>query len=187
MLWQGGSMATAAGDSQRPRWHLWRDRFWSTPFGTWIILNVTTHIDPLLLRLSGGRFTSGSMIGFPTLLLTTTGARSGKPRSRAVLYFVDGDNLVLIASRGGMARHPGWYHNLKAHPEVQVLLGSRSGAYLAREATADERARLWARARDVYRGFDAYEQRAGARQIPVVVLTFLAATFGRGSTKVNTA
>lgn len=168
-------MATTV-DSQRPRRHHWRDRFLSTRFGTWIILNISTYIDPILLGLSGGRFSAGNVFGLTSLLLTTTGARTGKPRSRAVLCVIDGDNLVLIASRGGMARHPGWYHNLKAHPEVQVLLGNRSGTYLAREATADERARLWARARDIYQGFDAYEQRAGARQIPVVVLTPHSAT-----------
>ncbi len=144
---------------------------WATRFGTWVILNIAATIDPILLRLSAGRFCSATMNGAPALLLTTTGARSGRPRSHALLYVRDGDSLVLVASAGGIPRNPGWYHNLKAHPQAQVVLGGCSRTYLAREATGDERTRLWAKLRELYEGIEAYKERAGSRQIPVMVLT----------------
>jgi deazaflavin-dependent oxidoreductase (nitroreductase family) len=163
-------MGTTALNTRRPWWKQWRDRFWSTRFGTWLIVTFNSRIDPLLLRLSGGRLSLGGMIGLPILLLTTTGAKTGKQRSRAVMYMADRDYLVLIASRGGLPRHPSWYHNLKANPEVGVLLGSRSGNYLARDTNRDERVRLWPQLMHVYAGFDTYQQRASMREIPVIVL-----------------
>lgn len=155
----------------RPWWRRLNDAFWSTRFGTWIILNIGSRSDPLLLRLSGGRLSSGTWAGKPVMLLTTTGAQSGKPRSVAVMYIADGNNLAIIGSRGGMLRHPGWVHNLRANPVAHVLLGKRSGTYITREASGPERERLWQRARQIYSGFDVYERRAGDRQIPVIVLT----------------
>ena len=105
------------------------------------------------------------------LLLTTTGAKSGRPRTVALLYFADGKDLVVIGSKGGHRRHPACYHNLLAHPRVTVYARGVRTERQAREVQGAERARLWARAVELYPGYATYQVRAGAREIPVVVLS----------------
>src|SRR4051794_41350634 len=83
---------------------------------TWFLVNVGNKIDPYLMRASGGRLKT--TFNAPTVLLTHTGARSGKKRTTPLAYFTDGDNAVLIASRGGHRDHPAWYHNVVANPEI---------------------------------------------------------------------
>jgi deazaflavin-dependent oxidoreductase (nitroreductase family) len=144
------------------------ERVASTRAGGWFFVEVGNRIDPFLLRKSGGRFSSG--MGQPVLLLTHTGARSGQRRETPLLYIKDGDNLVLIASKAGAEKNPAWYYNLKAHPDVEVLAPRRSGSYVAHEAEGAERERLWTKAADFYAGYDTYQDRAGARRIPVMVL-----------------
>ena len=144
------------------------ERFASSRPGGWFFLNVANRIDPTLLRLSRGRLSLA--VGQPVLLLTTRGARSGQPRSTPLLYGRDGDRLVLVASKAGSPQHPAWYRNLKASPEVEVIVRGRSGRYRAHEAEGEERERLWASAVEQYAGYDVYQGRAGTRRIPVVVL-----------------
>ncbi len=136
--------------------------------GAWYFVNVTSRIDPWLLKRTGGRLSS--IVGQPVLLVQHTGAKTGAARETPLVYTTDGPNIVLIASNGGAPRHPAWYHNLVAHPEVAVIAAGRSGRYLAREAQGDERERLWRLANDVYAGYDTYQARAGRRTIPVMVL-----------------
>jgi deazaflavin-dependent oxidoreductase (nitroreductase family) len=136
--------------------------------GGWFFVNVANRIDPALLRASRGRLSLA--VGQPVLLLTTRGARTGQPRSTPLLYGSDGDQLVLVASKAGSPQHPAWYRNLKANPQVDVIVHGRSGRYRAREAEGEERERLWASAVEQYAGYDVYQGRAGARRIPVVVL-----------------
>ncbi len=138
---------------------------------TWIILNIASRLDPLWLRVTQGWFSASNLLGFPALMLTTSGAKTGLARSVALVFFHDDDRLVIIASRGGLDRHPGWYHNLKAHPEADVLLDGHRSTYIAHEATGKERERLWTMACDDYSGYVIYQKRAGDRQIPVMVLT----------------
>ena len=144
------------------------DRIFQTRFGTWIAINVGQRIDPFLMRATRGRI----RISFtaPTILLTHTGAKSGKRRTTPLLYFTEGDKVVLIASKGGAPQHPAWYHNVKAHPEVEVSTDGRPERYIAREAEGDERARLWTLATRLYSGFEDYQARATNRRIPVIVL-----------------
>ncbi len=144
--------------------------FGSKP-GAWTILNISSRFDPFLLQATRGRLSSSSLFGYPVLMLTSTGAKTGLPRRVAVTFFRDGDRIVIVASRGGMGKHPGWYHNLKAHPEAEVLLDGASRACTAYEAAGEERERLWTLACDHFAGFEAYQKRAGDRQIPVMVLT----------------
>lgn len=139
--------------------------------GTWFILNVSSYFDPFLLRATHGRFGASNLFGFSSLMLTTTGAKTGLPRSTALVFTRDGNRLVIIASRGGMDRHPGWYHNLKAHPKADVLLDGCSSIYTSYEATGEEYERLWAMACDNYSGYGIYQNRAGGRKIPIMVLT----------------
>ena len=143
-------------------------RFFVTRFGAWLGLYVLPCIDRPLLYLSRGRFSMSP--GQPILLLITTGAKSGRRRSTPLLYFRQGDRIVVIASNGGQPRHPAWYYNLRAHPEATVFVGGRVATYVAHEARDEERTALWSRAADYYLGFNVYEQRV-ARNIPVMVLT----------------
>lgn len=109
----------------------------------------------------------------PILVLDHVGARTGIRRSSALLYMEDGDNLVVVASRGGSARNPAWFHNLRAHPDTTVQVGSSRRRVCARVATPEERARLWPRAVGVYSHYENYQRRT-EREIPLVILEPLA-------------
>jgi deazaflavin-dependent oxidoreductase (nitroreductase family) len=138
-------------------------------FGGWMALNVANKVDPYLMRATRGRLKLPS--GTPTVLLTHTGAKSGTKRTTPLVYFTDGANAVLIASQTGKAKHPAWFHNLKANPDIELWAGGRGGAYRAREAEGEERDRLWKLATQLYPGYDEYQERAdvAGRRIPVVV------------------
>jgi len=140
--------------------------------GAWVFARTLHPLDRLLLRLSGGRVSvPGVLTGLPVVMLTTIGAKSGQPRTVPLVGLRDGDKVVLIGSNFGQTHHPGWYYNLRAHPEATLELPERSGAYLAREATPAEREIYWRRAANLYVGFPAYQQRTHGRRIPVIVLT----------------
>ena len=142
--------------------------FASSRLGGWVYDKLCRRLDRVLLAVSGGRLSTGPA---QTLLLRTRGARSGRARSVPLAYVTRGDDLVLIASKGGHRRHPGWYHNLRAHREAIVEIRGRREAVVAREAEGAERAELWGRAVEFYPGYAAYQKRAGSRRIPVVVLS----------------
>ncbi|HWY17609.1 MAG TPA: nitroreductase family deazaflavin-dependent oxidoreductase [Solirubrobacteraceae bacterium] len=134
---------------------------------------------PLLRRLMGGHATiyraTHGMIGHrfpgapPTLLLDHVGAKSGTRRTSPLVYGEDGQNLILVASKGGYPKNPAWFHNLVTHPDTTVQVGSHRRDVHARVATAEERARLWALMIGVYGGYDDYQRRT-QREIPLVVL-----------------
>lgn len=105
----------------------------------------------------------------PLVLLTTTGARSGQPRTTPVAYSIDGDRLVVIASAGGAPTHPDWYHNLVAHPMVTVELGSETFPACATVAEGAKRDRLYTQ-HALALGFSDYREKT-TRQIPVITLT----------------
>ena len=158
-------------DPATPRNPLQRALRWLAKgkFGGWMALNVAYRLDPHLMRASRGLLKVPS--GTPTVLLSHTGAKSGKERTTPLVYFTDNGNVVLIASQTGKPKHPSWFHNLKANPEVQLWSGGRGGTYRAREAEGEERARLWKLATQLYPGYDDYQRRAdvAGRRIPVVV------------------
>ncbi|MDQ1733692.1 MAG: hypothetical protein QOK10_3851 [Pseudonocardiales bacterium] len=143
--------------------------FARTPAGYWYLKRIAPRLDPPMLRLTGGRVSS--VFPVPVMLLTTTGAKTGQPRTLPLLYLTDGERLILIASNYGKTSHPAWYRNLTANPTVEVLAGKRSGTYTAGEITdAAERDRAWELALDQYAGYGDYEERAGDRTIPLVRL-----------------
>lgn len=111
----------------------------------------------------GGRF--GTV---ENVLLITTGRKSGQRRTTPLTVTVDGDRLVLVASNGGARRHPDWYLNLSADPEVEVQRGRRTRPFRARTATGEERARLWRSVVRTYPGYDGYQRRT-KREIPLVI------------------
>jgi deazaflavin-dependent oxidoreductase (nitroreductase family) len=120
-------------------------------------------------RLTGGRI-GHTFPGLPTmLLLDHVGAKSGSKRTSPLLYIRDGDDLVLVASKGGYPKHPGWYHNLRANPDTEVQVGSERRAVRARVATPEERARLWPRVVASYGSYADYQRRTD-REIPIVIL-----------------
>lgn len=157
---------------QPRRWQRLLQPLTSSRAGAWFFAQTLHHIDRPLLRLTQGRYSvTGVVAGLPIVLLTTTGAKSGAQRTVPLVGIRDGDNVVVFASSFGRARHPAWYHNLRTNPEVTLSVGAGSGTYLAREAMGEEREKYWKQAVALYSGYRAYEQRAGARTIPVVVLT----------------
>jgi deazaflavin-dependent oxidoreductase (nitroreductase family) len=107
--------------------------------------------------------------GVHTLLLTTRGRRSGKPRTLPLIYGEDGDRLLIVASMGGAPRHPSWYLNLLADPNVEVQVKGDRFHAVAHTAGPDERGRLWKTMTGVWPDYDQYQTRT-SREIPVVVL-----------------
>ena len=112
--------------------------------GSRTVLRAISAAHVAVYRLSGGRL-GARFKGMTFLLLRTTGARSGRLRTTPLLYVSDGATVVLVASNGGQARHPGWFFNLLRTPEVELVVGTETWRARARVADPAERARLWLR------------------------------------------
>jgi len=132
---------------------------------------VCRRIDSVLIPLSKGRLALGPP--GQTVLLTTTGARSGRPRKAAVAFLWRGDEMIVVASKGGAPHHPGWYHNLLANPRVRTQYRGVDEERVAREALGAERDELFDRMARTFSNFHAYQRRATGRKIPVMVLSRL--------------
>ena len=126
--------------------------------------------EPILRRTGGKRSLTAWLTGLPIVELTTTGARSGLPRTHPIVGVADGDRLVLIASNYGQERNPAWYYNLRAHPQCSISFRGQVQAMQAYEAEGAERQRLWDLDLTVYPTRARYAQWASHRQIPVMVL-----------------
>jgi len=133
---------------------------------------VVHAIDRRLLAWTGDRLSlTTPLTGLPVLRITTTGARTGLPRTHPLTALRDGEGYALIASNFGRRVFPAWYHNLRAHPFAQVHGDSMAGRYAARPASAEEYESLWARAVALSPGYAAYARRAAPRTVPIFVLT----------------
>jgi deazaflavin-dependent oxidoreductase (nitroreductase family) len=108
--------------------------------------------------------------GAPTLLLTTTGRRTGEPTTTPLIFGRDGDDYVIVASQGGAPQHPGWYRNLVKTPDVEVQVKAERFGARARTTDDDERERLWRAMNEIWPQYDSYARRTD-REIPVVVLS----------------
>ena len=126
-----------------------------------------TPLDRRLYRLTGGRWSVIGRHELPTLLITTTGRRSGLPRTQPLLYAVDGDGYVVIGSNWGQAHHPAWSANLLARPAARVTLGGREFDVRATLATGAERVRLWRLVQEIWPGYAAYAERAEHRELRI--------------------
>ncbi|MEE8164973.1 MAG: nitroreductase/quinone reductase family protein [Myxococcota bacterium] len=157
-------------ESGRPWWKRIVQRVFMTRPFAWIGLHVFGRIDPILMRLTKGHVYASRGMGLLSILLTTTGAKSGLPRKATLLAFEDGEDLFVIASRGGNPRHHSWYHNLKANRSATVVWNGRKETRIAHEADSPERERLWQKAMDTFPTFDRYQERTGGRRVPVIVL-----------------
>jgi deazaflavin-dependent oxidoreductase (nitroreductase family) len=133
------------------------------------VANAFTNVNVTLYRRSGGRL-GNSLKGAPILLLDHVGRKSGRARTAPLLYMRDGDDLVIVASRGGSDATPAWWLNLQANPTTTVQIGSERRRVLAREASAEEKGALWPRLVEMYGDYEIYQRRT-KREIPVVILS----------------
>jgi deazaflavin-dependent oxidoreductase (nitroreductase family) len=142
-------------------------RFSATRLGGWLSTNIAWKVDPHLLRLTRGRFSTAVPVA--AALLETRGARTGQPRRNATLYFHDGDRVTIIASLRGWAQNPAWYYNLVENPEV-VFGGLPFRAKVVKDEA--ERQRLWRLADRVYPPYADFREQAlkAGRAIPIVQL-----------------
>ena len=136
--------------------------------GSWGLARVLHHADRVVYRTSGRRTTLGGLLsGLPVVMLTTTGARSGRETTVPLLGFEEGDAVVVVASNYGQAHHPAWYHNLRVHPRVRLAVRGEWRDVVAEEVESPERERYLAIATEVYPGYVRYEARAAPRRISV--------------------
>jgi deazaflavin-dependent oxidoreductase (nitroreductase family) len=131
-------------------------------------LRTMSQVHRAILHLTGGRVL-GSAFGMPVVELQTVGRKSGLPRTTMLTApIIDGDRVVLVASKGGDDRDPDWYRNLMAHPEAELTMAGQHRLIRARRASADEKAELWPRVVAGYRGYAGYQRRT-ERDIPLVI------------------
>jgi deazaflavin-dependent oxidoreductase (nitroreductase family) len=136
---------------------------------SWPILRRLMGIHAFVYQATGGRVGHRFPGIPPMLLLDHVGAKSGVVRTTPLIYVEDGQDLVVVASKGGYSRNPAWFHNLRAHPETTVRVGSERRAVRAKVATAKQRQRLWPKAVAVYGSYASYQERTD-RKIPLVIL-----------------
>ncbi|MGH8219357.1 MAG: nitroreductase family deazaflavin-dependent oxidoreductase [Steroidobacteraceae bacterium] len=131
--------------------------------GVFVALNVRVY------RLSGGRV-MGRMARAPILLLTTVGRQSRKRRTTPLLYLEDGNRFAIVASYAGAPRHPAWFLNLEANPQVELQVRNRKLSGTARRASAQEKGQLWPRLVAIYPAYADYQKRT-TRDIPIVIVS----------------
>ena len=133
-----------------------------------ISLKTMSRLHRAIVQLSGGQIL-GSAFGMPVVELHTVGRNSGLPRSTMLTApVIDGDRVVLVASKGGDDRDPDWYRNLLAHPDTELTMGGRRRPVRARQASPEEKAELWPRVVAAYQGYGSYQRRTD-RDIPLVI------------------
>jgi deazaflavin-dependent oxidoreductase (nitroreductase family) len=133
-------------------------------FAPWI-----HRLDTAVLRLTAGRFAIAEIIGWNIVQITTIGAKTHQPRTLPLVALFDDEKIALVASSLGREHNPGWYYNLKAHPECMVEWKGKTGTFIARESEGHEYRKYWQLAVSCYVGYERYRVRAG-RRIPVIVL-----------------
>jgi deazaflavin-dependent oxidoreductase (nitroreductase family) len=134
-----------------------------------VAARMVSGLHRTVFRLSNGRLANKGF-GMPVVMLTTTGRKSGKRRTTMLTSPVqDGDRVVLVASYGGDDRHPSWFLNLRDNPEVELTMGGSTRSMRARAASTEEKAELWPRVVDAYKGYGQYQRRT-ERDIPLVLV-----------------
>jgi len=128
------------------------------------------RVDKALLKLTNGKFSITELMGWPIIEITTVGAKTGQLHTMPLIGIIDNEKIAIIASSFGRAHNPGWYYNLKAHPECEVLFKGKTEKYIARETTGAEYEKYWQLAVSYYAGYEKYKERAAHRHIPVMLL-----------------
>ncbi len=131
---------------------------WMTKANTWVF------------RATGGKIGSKFMRGAPVCLITTTGRKTRRKRTVALIYLEDGDDLILVASKGGMPHHPQWYLNMESSADVEVEIGTTVTPMKARRASDEEKAAYWPKLLEIYPDYADYQART-PRNIPVMILS----------------
>jgi F420H(2)-dependent quinone reductase len=132
------------------------------------LLRLATRMNVYVFKKSRGRLMKTFIGGAPISVVTTTGARSGKKREVALIDINWGEKKLLVASKGGMSKHPFWYYNIKANPEVEIMAGGKVAKYRAEQASDEEKREVWPVLLGVYPDFDEYQARTD-RNIPVFI------------------
>ena len=131
------------------------------------VLRWATRLQVAVFRATNGRMMNKFIGGYPVCIVTTKGAKSGKTRRIALIHLPHGDdNKLMVASSGGMPKNPVWYYNVKANPDVQIMVGGEEKSYVARQVSDEEKAQLWPHLLSLYPDFDEYQARTD-RNIPV--------------------
>ena len=153
----------------RPYWRL--IRWLGHQRGFAALGRAAMPVDRWIQRVTGGRWTAIGRHGMPALLLTTTGRRTGQPRTQPLLYAPDGDGYVVIGSNWGQAHHPAWSGNLIANPDATVAVDGKTVPVHAVLASGPERDRLRSLLLDVWPAYETYERRADGRLLRIFRLT----------------
>jgi deazaflavin-dependent oxidoreductase (nitroreductase family) len=133
-----------------------------------VLTKISTKLHVAIFRRTGGRVL-GTFDDAPLLVLHSRGAKTGQPRQTPIIYLEDGENLVVVASMGGQEKNPSWFHNLIAHPDVEIEVGRRRRPVHARRATPAEADALWPRLTAMWPAWDDYKTRTD-REFPVFFL-----------------
>jgi deazaflavin-dependent oxidoreductase (nitroreductase family) len=129
-------------------------------------IKALTAANVWVFKASKGRLWKNFPGGFPICIVETTGRQTGKPREIALIHLPIGDDVLLVASQGGMERNPVWYYNIVAEPKIRVMVGGKVADMTARQVDAEEKAALWPHLLSLYPDFDEYQARTD-RDIPV--------------------
>lgn len=135
-----------------------------------VAVQVMSKLNTWAYRASGGRLGAKFMHGAPVFLLITKGRKSGQERTAPLIYVEDGDDYLVVASKGGMSHHPAWYLNLEAEPRCEVEIAGRRIPMIATRVSDEEKKALWPKVCEVYPDYDDYQART-TRNIPVMRLT----------------
>lgn len=152
------------------RWARLVNRFSATRPGSWTVKRVAAHVDPVIFRLSNGRYTALGKPTLPMLALTVVGRRSGEPRTVQLAYEQDGDSFLVVASAMGQEKHPAWRYNLEAADGASVRLPGRVVEVRAEVLSDEEKDRLWDRIAGTIPQMHTYKRRTD-RNIKVFRLT----------------
>jgi deazaflavin-dependent oxidoreductase (nitroreductase family) len=140
----------------------------AVPFVRWIIKHYTAF-NVWVFKKSGGKLLTKFPGGFPICVVGMTGRKSGQRREVALIHLQKGEEIILVASQGGLDRHPVWYYNIVANPQVDIMVkGGMKKNYRARQVSEAEKAELWPYILGIYPDFDEYQARTD-RDIPVFV------------------
>ena len=166
-------MTDRSHSQPRPaRWQRWIQRLATAAWVTRIAAPIVHAVDRRLLAWSGDRLClTTPLTGLPVARISTTGARSGAPRTHPLTALREGECYALVGSNFGRPRPPAWVYNLRAHPQVRLHAADGSGRFSARPASPAEYDRFWNRAVELYPGYAAYARRAAPRKVPIFVLT----------------
>ena len=174
-LWQSRPMSLSAdlnyGHRDANAFQRLVQSFSSTRPGAWLFSKFLRHLDEAVMRLTGGKHSApGLLAGLPVLDLTTTGRKSGQPRTSHLISIPMGDDLALLGTNFGQPKTPAWVLNLESEPRAAVRYRDVTAAVTARPATPAERARVMARAAGIYGGYEKYQQRITGRDVRIFVL-----------------